>query len=90
MLNDDEAEELVALDDALTRLEPINPRGSEVVQYRFFGGLTLEETAEVLGTSTKTVQREWLAARAWLRKEVAKDLGILGADVQSSSDLSPS
>lgn len=77
LLNDDEAEELVVLDDALMRLEQINPRGSEVVQYRFFGGLTLEETAEILGVSGKTVQRDWLAARAWLRKEVARDLGIL-------------
>jgi len=77
MLSDAEAEELVALDDALTRLEQINPRGSEVVQYRFFGGLTLDETAELLGVSAKTVQRDWLAARAWLRKEVAGDLGIL-------------
>ena len=77
MLSDAEAEELVALDEALTRLEVINPRGSEVVQYRFFGGLTLEETAELLGVSMKTVQRDWLAARAWLRKEVAKDLGLL-------------
>ena len=77
MLTDDEADELVALDEALTRLEAINPRGSEVVQYRFFGGLTLEETADVLGISTKTVQRDWLAARAWLLKEVARDLGIL-------------
>jgi RNA polymerase sigma-70 factor (ECF subfamily) len=72
-----EAEELVSLDDALTRLESINPRGSEVVQHRFFGGLTLEETAVLLGVSAKTVQRDWLAARAWLRKEVARDLGIL-------------
>lgn len=78
-LSDDEAEELVALDDALTRLEKINPRGSEVVQHRFFGGLTLEETAVLLGVSAKTVQRDWLAARAWLRKEVARDLGILAA-----------
>jgi RNA polymerase sigma factor (TIGR02999 family) len=77
MLSDAEAEELVALDEALTRLEEINPRGSEVVQYRFFGGLTLEETSELLGVSAKTVQRDWLAARAWLRKEVARDLGIL-------------
>jgi len=76
-ITDAEAEELVVLDDALTRLERINPRGSDVVQYRFFGGLTLEETAELLGVSTKTVQREWLAARAWLRKEVARDLGVL-------------
>jgi len=77
LLNDDEAEELVVLDEALTRLEQVNPRGSDVVQYRFFGGLTLEETAEILGVSGKTVQRDWLAARAWLRKEVARDLGIL-------------
>ena len=79
MLSDEEAEELVVLDEALTRLEQINPRGSEVVQYRFFGGLTLDETAELLGISAKTVQRDWLAARAWLRKEVAGDLGILGS-----------
>lgn len=78
MLSDAEAEELVALDEALTRLEHINPRGSEVVQHRFFGGLTLEETAALLGVSAKTVQRDWRAARAWLRKEVEKDLGILG------------
>lgn len=77
-LTDDEAEELVALDEALTRLAEMNARGSDVVQYRFFGGLTLEETADLLGVSIKTVQRDWLAARAWLRKEVAKDLGILG------------
>jgi len=75
----EEAEELLALDDALTRLERINPRGSDVVQYRFFGGLTLEETAALLGVSSKTVQREWLAARAWLRKEVARDLGLFRA-----------
>jgi RNA polymerase sigma factor (TIGR02999 family) len=86
VLSDDEADELVALDEALTRLEKINPRGNEVVQYRFFGGLTLEETAEILGVSAKTVQRDWLAARAWLRKEVARDLGIL--DVQNRRDSS--
>ena len=86
VLSDDEADELVALDEALTRLEQINLRGSEVVQYRFFGGLTLGETAEILGVSAKTVQRDWLAARAWLRKEVARDLGIL--DVQNRRDSS--
>ena len=86
VLSDDEADELVALDEALTRLEQINSRGSEVVQYRFFGGLTLDETAEILGVSAKTVQRDWLAARAWLRKEVARDLGIL--DVQNRRDSS--
>ena len=79
-MSEAEAEELVALDDALTRLERVNPRGSEVVQHRFFGGLTLEETAALLGVSAKTVQRDWLASRAWLRKEVARDLDLLGDD----------
>ena len=69
-LSDDEADEMLALDEALTRLAAINPRGGQVVQYRFFGGLSLEETAEALDVSVKTVQRAWTAARAWLRKEV--------------------
>lgn len=69
-LSDQEADEMLALDEALTRLEAINPRGSQVVQYRFFGGLSLEETAAILDVSVKTVQRSWTAARAWLRKEV--------------------
>lgn len=69
-LSEHEADELLALDDALTRLESVNPRGSQVVHYRFFGGLTLDETADVLKVSVKTVQRSWISARAWLRKEV--------------------
>jgi RNA polymerase sigma-70 factor, ECF subfamily len=78
LLSESEADELLALDDALERLAAVDPRGSAVVQHRFFGGLTLEETAEVLGVSTKTVQRDWLVARAWLRKEVARDLEPFG------------
>lgn len=73
-LSDSEAEEMIALDEALDRLAEIHPRGAEVVSHRFFTGLTLEESAEVLEVSSKTVQRDWLAARAWLRKEVAQDL----------------
>ena len=73
-LTDSEAEEVIALDEALERLAKIHPRGAEVVTHRFFTGLTLEESAEVLEVSSKTVQRDWLAARAWLRKEVARDL----------------
>ena len=76
-LSDDEADELIVLDEALGRLERIDPRSAEVVQHRFFGGLTLDETAQALGVSTKTVQRDWLAARAWLRKEVAGELELL-------------
>jgi RNA polymerase sigma factor (TIGR02999 family) len=72
----EEAEELVALDEALERLRVVNPRGADVVSCRFFAGLSLEDTASALGVSTKTVQRDWLTARAWLRKEVASDLGL--------------
>ncbi len=75
-LSDTEADEILALDDALDRLAAVNERGSEVVQYRFFSGLTLEETAEIMGLSLKTVHRAWIAARAWLRKEIAHDLGL--------------
>jgi len=74
-----EASELVALDDALDRLSAINPRGSQVVQYRFFSGLTLDEIAQVMDVSSKTVQRAWTAARAWLRKEVSRELERGGA-----------
>lgn len=77
LLTDEDCDELVALDDALDRLNLMNPRAATVVQNRFFGGLSLDETAELLGVSPKTVQRDWIAARAWLRKEVAHDLGPL-------------
>ncbi len=59
-------EELLALDDALTRLAEVDERLRQVVEYRFFGGMPEEEIAEVLGVSTRTVQRDWLRARAWL------------------------
>jgi len=73
-LSDDEAAEVVALDDAMNRLAELSPRSAVVVEQRFFAGLTLDETAELLGVSVKTVQRDWLAARAWLRKEVRQGL----------------
>jgi RNA polymerase sigma factor (TIGR02999 family) len=70
-----EADEVLALDGALERLAVLEPRAVQVVQCRFYSGLTLEETALALGISIKTVQRDWIAARAWLRKEIAHDLG---------------
>ena len=79
-LSEEEAEEMLALDDALDRLVTLNPRAAAVVQHRFFGGFTLDETASLLGVSLKTVQRDWLAASAWLRKEVALDLGLAPAE----------
>ena len=64
------AAEVVALDDALTGLAEIDQRKSQIVEMRFFGGLSIEETAEVLGISPGTVMRDWTFARAWLRNEM--------------------
>jgi RNA polymerase sigma factor (TIGR02999 family) len=58
--------EILDLDRALTRLAAFDPRKSEIAELRFFGGLSLEETAGVLGVSVATVERDWQAARAWL------------------------
>jgi RNA polymerase sigma factor (TIGR02999 family) len=63
-------EEVVALDEALSHLETFDPQQSRVVELRFFAGLTVEETAEVLGISATTVKREWSLARAWLHREI--------------------
>lgn len=63
--------DLVRLDDALTRLEAMDPRMSQVVELRFFGGLTVEETAEVLKVSPETVMRDWKTSKAWLLKELS-------------------
>jgi RNA polymerase sigma factor (TIGR02999 family) len=60
----------IALDDALTSLERLDARKGRIVELRFFGGLTVEETAEVLGTSAATVKREWRFAKAWLSRQM--------------------
>ena len=62
--------DLLALDEALETLAALDDRKSRVVELRFFGGLSLEETAEALGVSTKTVMRDWDFARAWLQREM--------------------
>ena len=62
--------ELVAVDDALTDLAARDPRKSQIVELRFFGGLNIEETAEVMGISPTTVQREWRSAKAWLYQAI--------------------
>ena len=67
------AAELVALDDALVELATADPRKSQIVELRFFGGLNIEETAEVMKVSPATVQREWRAARAWLQRVMSKE-----------------
>ena len=66
-------EELIALNDALTRLSELDPRKSRVVELKFFGGLSVEETAEVLQISTNTVLRDWRTAKAWLHRELRPD-----------------
>jgi RNA polymerase sigma factor (TIGR02999 family) len=63
--------DLVALDDALETLAKLDERQSRMVELRFFGGLSIEETSEVLGVSTPTVKREWASARAWLYREIS-------------------
>jgi RNA polymerase sigma-70 factor (ECF subfamily) len=69
-LDDEQVEELIEIDEALTRLEAFNPRGASVVVHRFFGGLGHAEIAEILGVSEVTVRRSWTSAKAWLRGEL--------------------
>src|SRR5688500_4266445 len=70
VLTDDNAQELLALDDALRRLAAESERAARIVEWRFFGGMSIEETAEVLEISPATVKREWTLARAWLNREL--------------------
>lgn len=65
--------DLVALDDALTALSAVDPRKSQVVELRFFGGLSAKETAEVLKVSEETVLRDWKLAKSWMRRELSKE-----------------
>jgi len=69
-LTDDQTERLTALDDALRTFAPIAERQAQVVECRFFGGMSIEDTATALGVSARTVQRDWIFARAWLRREM--------------------
>ena len=63
--------DLLALDEALKTLSDLDPQSSRIVELRFFGGLTIEETAQVIGISTPTVERGWRTARAWLQTELS-------------------
>lgn len=64
--------DVIALDAALDKLDKLDPRAAKVVEYRYFGGFTTDETAEALGTSPATVEREWRYARGWLAREMAE------------------
>ena len=65
--------DLIALDDALNKLAALDPQQSRIIEMRFFGGLSIEETATALDISPATVKREWSTARAWLQREMRRD-----------------
>lgn len=70
IMSNERSEELLALDEALSRLATQDPQQSRIVELRFFGGLSVEEIAEVMAISTSTVKRDWSVARAWLYREI--------------------
>jgi len=72
VLTDQQAAELVALDDALTSLEALDARKARIVELRYIGGLSIEESAETLGVSTATVERDWRSAKAWLYRAISQ------------------
>jgi RNA polymerase sigma-70 factor, ECF subfamily len=72
VLSRERLRELIAVDELLTRLASLDPQGSRIVELRFFVGLSLEETAEVMGLSTAKVRREWSVVKAWFTRELAK------------------
>jgi len=71
--SDEQETDVVALDEALDELAKVDPRKSKIVELRFFGGLSVEETAEFLGVSAVTVMREWAKAKAWLYRELSAE-----------------
>ena len=68
-------EDLLAVNDAIDKLADLDPQQARIVELRFFGGLTMDEVAEVLGLSKRTVEREWTMIRAWLRRELGEESG---------------
>ena len=78
MATSNEAVDLAALDRALTRLGELDPRQARIVELRYIAGLSVDETAGVVGLSTRTVKREWALSRAWLRREMARLEGSVG------------
>src|SRR5437899_8897081 len=71
LVGDDRFEEVVALDEVLERLSEMDPEQGRIVELRFFAGLNVDETAEVMGISPRTVKREWRLAKAWLDRELS-------------------
>jgi len=71
-ISNERAADLIALDEALTNLALIDPRKAQIVELKYFGGMTIEEAAEVLEVSTPTVERDWKMAKIWLHREISK------------------
>ncbi len=71
---DEDKDDIAAIDEVLTRLATVDSRQAQIVEMRYFGGLTIEETAQALNISDATVKREWTLARAWLRRELSRSL----------------
>jgi RNA polymerase sigma factor (TIGR02999 family) len=71
-VSDERSADLVALDEALTNLAAIDPRKAQIVELKYFGGMTIEEAANVLGVSTPTVERDWHTAKIWLHREISR------------------
>jgi RNA polymerase sigma-70 factor (ECF subfamily) len=76
VISQDRASEVIALDEALKGLAAIDPQQSRIVELRFFGGLSVDETAEVLSLSAATIKREWSSAKLWLHREISKRDGL--------------
>ena len=74
MFSPERPDDVVALDEALKGLAALDQRKSQIVELRFFGGLSIEETAEVLGVSPGTVMRDWTLAKAWLRRAIVEQV----------------
>ena len=73
-VSDDHADLLVAIDEALKQLERVSPRQRAVVECRFFGGMSVEETAASIAVSPRTVKRDWMLAQAWLQREIERGI----------------
>jgi RNA polymerase sigma-70 factor (ECF subfamily) len=74
----EQTHEMLVVDELLTRLAAFDPQGERIVELRFYGGLSVEETAEVIGISSAKVKREWAVAKAWLVREISKSAGVEG------------
>ena len=76
LVTDDHLEDVLMLDESLKKLAAVDPHQSRLVEFRFFVGMTVEETSEVMGISSATVKREWSHAKAWLRREMKRESNL--------------